>query len=183
MRKDKEKEQSSFVTIGSSSLLIIFLVLCLATFAILSLSSAKSDYSLSERLAEHKSSYYEASSNAEVILDKIDGMLEETAQTSGLSSSFPSSADFMSSSYIESIRDVLDGASIDGISISCSLQEEELIISYEIPAGDKQALNVEISAVDYTNYDNYYKIKKWQINSTDTWKGDNTLNLMPMEKE
>ena len=89
----------------------------------------------------------------------------------------------MSSSYIESIRDVLDGASIDGISISCSLQEEELIISYEIPAGDKQALNVEISAVDYTNYDNYYKIKKWQINSTDTWKGDNTLNLMPMEKE
>lgn len=49
----KNKEQSSFVNIGSSSLLIVFVILCLATFAILSLSSAKSDYSLSERLANH----------------------------------------------------------------------------------------------------------------------------------
>lgn len=65
----KDKEQSSFVNIGSSSLLIIFLILCLAVFAVLSLSSAKSDYSLSERLAEHKTQYYEAASQAEIILD------------------------------------------------------------------------------------------------------------------
>lgn len=57
----RDKQQSSFVNIGSSSLLIIFLVLCLATFAILSLSSARSDYSFSERLAGHKTEYYEAS--------------------------------------------------------------------------------------------------------------------------
>ena len=75
----KDKEQSSFVNIGSSSLLIVFLVLCLATFAILSLSSAKSDYTLSERLAEHKSQYYEASAKAEAVLDEIDRALEETA--------------------------------------------------------------------------------------------------------
>ena len=60
----KNKEQSSFVNIGSSSLLIVFVILCLATFAILSLSSAKSDYSLSERLAKHKGDYYDASSRA-----------------------------------------------------------------------------------------------------------------------
>lgn len=39
----KDKQQPFFVNIGSSSLLVIFLVLCLATFAILSLSSAKSE--------------------------------------------------------------------------------------------------------------------------------------------
>ena len=75
----KDKQQSSFVNIGSSSLLIVFLVLCLATFSILSLSSAKSDYTLSERLAEHKNQYYEASSKAESVLDKVDATLEETA--------------------------------------------------------------------------------------------------------
>ena len=57
----KDKQQSYFVNIGSSSLLVIFLVLCLATFAILTLSSARSDHSFSERLAEHKKTYYEAS--------------------------------------------------------------------------------------------------------------------------
>ena len=65
----KDKEQSSFVNIGSSSLLIVFVILCLATFAILSISSAKSDFTLSEKLAKHKGQYYEASSKAEEFLE------------------------------------------------------------------------------------------------------------------
>lgn len=179
----KDKEQSSFVNIGSSSLLIVFLILCLATFAILSLSSAKSDYSLSEKLAAHNRQYYEASSHAEVVLDKIDRILEETVQLSNPSESFQSSADFLSSSYIRSVTEVLDKVSLDDTSISCILQKEGLIISYKIPAGDKHSLDVELLVTDYTNNENYYKIQKWQINSTSTWKGDNTLNLMPIEKE
>ena len=73
----REKSQTSFVNIGSASLLVIFLILCLVTFAILSLSSAKSDYSFSERLAAHKTVYYEASSKAEEILDEIDKILAD----------------------------------------------------------------------------------------------------------
>lgn len=42
-----DNSQSSFVNIGSSSLLIIFLILSLVTFALLSLSGARSDYSFS----------------------------------------------------------------------------------------------------------------------------------------
>ena len=75
----KEKQDSTVVNIGSSSLLVIFLVLCLATFAILSLSSAQSDHSFAERLAAHKTGYYEASTKAEVITGEIDRILEETA--------------------------------------------------------------------------------------------------------
>ena len=51
----KDKPQSSFVNIGSSSLLIIFLILSLVTFAVLSLSGAKSDYTFSEKLAIRQS--------------------------------------------------------------------------------------------------------------------------------
>ena len=71
----KDKQQPFFVNIGSSSLLVIFLVLCLATFAILSLSSAKSDHTFSERLAAHKQAYYEASEKAETIVGEIDRIL------------------------------------------------------------------------------------------------------------
>lgn len=167
----KDKDQSSFVNIGSSSLLIVFLVLCLATFAILSLSSARSDYTLSERLAGHKSQYYEASSQAEDILDEIDRSLEENA-----------SAASSKSSYIKSVTEAFSSTQIDGISISCKSQDKDLIISYEIPAGEKQVLDVELKVTDYTDCENYYKVQKWQINSTGTWEGDNTLNLMPIGK-
>ena len=179
----KDKERSTFVNIGSSSLLIIFLILCLAAFAILSLSSAKSDYSLSERLAEHKTRYYEASSRAETVLDRIDGILEDTAQSSGPSGSFESPADTLSSSYMDAVAEKLDGASIEEVSVSCAMQKEGLIISYEIPAGETQALDVELLVTDYTNSKYYYEIQKWQINSTGTWEGDDTLNLLPIGKE
>ena len=166
----KDKQQSSFVNIGSSSLLIVFLLLCLETFSILSLTSAKSDYTLSERLAEHKNQYYEASSKAESVLDKVDATLEETAVQK-------------KEEYIKAITKKFDKTQVDGITLSCSLQEEELIISYQVPAGEKQILNVELVVTDYQNHENYYKIQKWQINSTGTWKGDNNLNLMPVVKE
>lgn len=165
----KDKDTSSFVNIGSSSLLIVFLVLCLATFATLSLSSAKSDYSLSEKLAAHKSQYYEASSQAEVILNEIDAILEETARTAG-------------SSYIDAAAKALDGKQIEGSSLSCTLQGESLIISYTVPAEEEQTLDVELLVSDYTDSEFYYHIQKWQINSNDTWEGDNTLQLMPVGK-
>lgn len=173
----KDKEQASFVNIGSSSLLIVFLILCMATFAILSLSSAKSDYSHSEKLAAHKSQYYKASSEAEEVLDKIDEELEKIAGTDALSAS---STDFLSSSYVKSVIKSLDGKQIGTILISCNASNNSLVLSYQIPAGEKQALDVELKVVDYTNHDTYYEIQKWKVVSTGTWESDDTLNLMPI---
>lgn len=173
----KDKEQASFVNIGSSSLLIVFLILCMATFAILSLSSAKSDYSHSEKLAEHKSQYYKASSEAEEVLDIIDEELEKTAGTDAAS---VSSTDFLSSHYAKSVIKSLEGKQIGTISLSCHAADNSLIISYQIPLDEKQALDVALEVVDYTNHDTYYKIQKWKIVSTGTWESDDTLNLMPI---
>ena len=54
---DNNRRQAPFVNIGSSLLLVIFLVLCLVTFATLSLSSARSDESFSRRMADRKTEY------------------------------------------------------------------------------------------------------------------------------
>ena len=65
---DNNRRQAPFVNIGSSLLLVIFLVLCLVTFATLSLSSARSDESFSRRMADRKTEYYEAAGKAEDLL-------------------------------------------------------------------------------------------------------------------
>ncbi len=178
----KNKDQSSFVNIGSSSLLIVFVILCLATFAILSLSSAKSDYSLSERLAEHKGRYYEASSKAETILEEIDSTLADTAEAvpkGRLSGSF---RDFSASPYAEAVIKALNGTQIEDIGITCKITDQNLTVSYMIPVEKQQMLDVELSITDYTKHETYYEIKKWQVISTDTWEGDDALNLMPVIK-
>ena len=61
--KDKNS-RTPILNIGTSSLLIIFVILCLVVFAALALSSAKSDLQFSEDLAQRKTAYYEASYRA-----------------------------------------------------------------------------------------------------------------------
>lgn len=176
----KDKEQSTFVNIGSSSLLIVFVILCLATFAILSLSSAKSDYSLSERLAEHKAQYYEASSKAETVLDEIDTILANTADTASKSHLSGSTKDFLESPYAEAVIKSLNGIQIADTSVSCKKTEKCLNVYYQIPLEDKQILDIELIITDFTKNNTYYEIQKWQVISTNTWESDDTLNLMPV---
>ena len=156
----RNKQQSTFINIGSSSLLMVFLVLCLTTFAILSLSSAQSDYSFSKKFAEHKTEYYEASSRAEMILGEIDQLLAENS---------------------DQVTARLDGKEIDNIPLSCTGADGETAISYQVPSGEKQALNVTLLVTNDSEHENYYKIQAWQLISTEEWNGDNSLNLIPVE--
>ncbi|MCL1807193.1 MAG: hypothetical protein FWG31_05775 [Oscillospiraceae bacterium] len=57
--------------VGSASLILIFAVLCLTIFALISLTSAENDKVLTEVNAELVAAYYEADTLAEYILDEI----------------------------------------------------------------------------------------------------------------
>lgn len=179
----RNKQQSTFVNIGSSSLLIVFLVLCLTTFAILSLSSAQSDYSFSKRSAEHKTEYYEASSRAEMILGEIDQILAETAEQVNVAqkNAVQENADSELASFELAAAARLDGKEIDNIPLSCTGTEEGTVISYQVPSGAKQALNVSLLITNDSEHENYYKIQAWQLISTSDWNADNSLNLIPVE--
>lgn len=179
----RNKQQSTFVNIGSSSLLIVFLVLCLTTFAILSLSSAQSDYSFSKRSAEHKTEYYEASSRAEMILGEIDQILAETAEqvNAAQKNAGQENADSELASFELAAAARLDGKEIDSIPLSCTGTEGGTVISYQVPSGAKQALNVSLLITNDSEHENYYKIQAWQLISTSDWNADNSLNLIPVE--
>lgn len=70
------KRVISGIQIGMSSLMLIFVVLCLTVFSILSLMSAMSDMRLSEKTLAASQAYYKADSIAEEKLRDIDGMLQ-----------------------------------------------------------------------------------------------------------
>lgn len=57
--------------IGTTSLILIFVILCLSTFGLLSLSSAKGDLSLAEKNAKAVQAYYEADAAGETFVQMV----------------------------------------------------------------------------------------------------------------
>lgn len=60
------------VNIGAASLVLIFIVLCLSTFGLLSLSSARSDLTLAQRSADSVRGFYQADQKGQQWLRQVD---------------------------------------------------------------------------------------------------------------
>lgn len=167
---ETKKKSAPFVNIGSSLLLVIFLVLCLVTFATLSLSSAQSDYNFSKKLADRKTDYYRAGNTAERILDQIDEVLAHTYEESAASYYSTAKQRLLDLSFTESEENT---------TLEINFNAELPTVAYTVPVNEKQALSVilELPPVSKDN-DGYYRIKQWKIISTEEWNGDNTLQLI-----
>ncbi len=70
------KNKSEFhLSVGTSSILMIFVVLCLTTFGVLSFVTANADYKLSRKNADAVFAYYQSDSKADELLKMIDSRL------------------------------------------------------------------------------------------------------------
>lgn len=72
-----EKGTDFGINIGSSSLIMIFVILCLVCFATLSIVSAVADRKLSKKVTDRSDVYYEACNLANEKLAQIDQSLSE----------------------------------------------------------------------------------------------------------
>ena len=70
------KRKFPVTNIGSVSLLMIFIVLCMVTLAALSLSTASGSYRSAQTLAGHTTAYYRASNKAEKKLAETEKILQ-----------------------------------------------------------------------------------------------------------
>ncbi len=78
------------LNIGTSSLLLIFIVLSLVSFAVLSLSSALADKRLTESNLKRTSMYYDACNKAEYRIKELDEQFKEDyAKTGDIPSDIP----------------------------------------------------------------------------------------------
>lgn len=168
---NKNTKYFSFANVGLSSLLVVFLVLCLTTFALLSLSSARSDYSLSEKLAAHRFDYYDASGKAEEIIAQIDTLCEYNYKNNR-------------NSYMTSLSgDIQSLSTGTDITITAGNSYQDMYIgeiSFCIPLDERQSLNVTLGITNPSNNKNYYEIIEWQVKTVLQQEIDNTLNLLPV---
>lgn len=113
----------------------------MTTFALLALSTAKSDYTLSEKFAGHRTDYYTASSKAEEILSQIDSALEADLNTVISQTAF-------------TINDTV---------ISVIADEDFPLLTYTVPMENNQFLSVKIQVTDPASSEHYYKILEWKV--------------------
>ena len=74
-----KRRVGSNLNIGTSSLLLIFIVLSLVSFAVLSLSSALTDRNMVEQTMQRSTEYYEACNAAEHTLADLNAALIEAS--------------------------------------------------------------------------------------------------------
>ncbi|MDD2972233.1 MAG: hypothetical protein PHE02_08920 [Lachnospiraceae bacterium] len=71
------KQKNYGVNVGSSSILLIFVLLCLVSFAALSIVSANADAKLNSKVVERTTDYYKACNEAQSSIAGIDQTLRE----------------------------------------------------------------------------------------------------------
>jgi len=71
----KKNEQGRTVSIGGISILMVFVMLCLTTFGLLTLSTARAEMRLTQKNAQSVTQYYDVSARMQELLAQIDGIL------------------------------------------------------------------------------------------------------------
>lgn len=136
------------VNIGAASLVLIFIVLCLATFGLLSLSSAKGDLSLAEAV----SAYYEADAKGQEWVRQVDAVLQEEMGHSDDSSS-------ASDAVKARLGDMY--------------HQEEGVVVTDIPMERGQSLRIELTLVCGEGV--RYQIHSWYVYDSGQYEIDNSM--------
>lgn len=161
---NRNKSQKSIISTGTTSIVLIFVMLCLLTFSVLSLTSAQANLRLSRLSADRTTDYYNAENAANDILIWINGELNAACQRSVNDDDF----------YVQARHALEDESEI-------FFDDESGTLSYQVPLGENQVLAVELS-LSYTALSNgrHYAIESWQAVSAYDWSPDDTLNLMTL---
>lgn len=128
------KKNYPVVHIGSSSMLVIFIILCLTTFGLLSLSGANRDYQNMQKIADRTASWYQASNQAERKLAEIEKLVDSSSDEKSLQQSlkqidvsFISSDTVTYSVTIDDSRSLLVELELPSLTVTCwrAVSDEE----------------------------------------------------------
>lgn len=138
------RQKGSFrISTGASSIVMIFVVLCLTVFAVLSFVSADADYRLSERAADSTEYYYKADTEMQAAIAAVDALLKEGSPDSAFTSS--------------AIGAQLSRPSVDTLQLTVAVdQNRQLEVTLNIP-GEGGAR---------------YRVTRYQVVVTRLWEED-----------
>ncbi len=139
MIKFKEKKAEGGIQIGTSSLVLIFVILALTVFAVLSLTRVLADDRLSDRSADWAAEYYEADCRAEEMLADISRSVAQAVESG--------------KPYEDGLLDLYFLDEYD---------EATGIASFSVPINDTMSLEVEAIVLATPRDCRYYAVSKWQ---------------------
>ncbi len=152
MDKQNKSLKIANLGVGYTSIMIIFALVCLVIFAVLSLKAAASDESLNKRSGEYLKEYYAADNSAKQKLCELDELAFRARSSEFFEDTFRELAE--NNDY--TTRIVRDGCAVD----------------YSVPINERQELMV--SVIFETTGE--YKIIRWQCRTSSSDKDDH-LNV------
>lgn len=159
----KKKKKHTFLNIGTSSILLVFVLLCLVTFAILSIVNANMDYQLSKKNADHTRAYYQADLTAKQELAEIDDILYSAYKSQTFSDA---------ASYYSYVIKLLSDAGDYTFDQDYSTPR----MYFKVPIADNQILNVtlELQFPSKTG-EQFYRVVTWNSQSDSTWEPESNV--------
>lgn len=134
--------------------MVIFILLCLTSFATLSLTTATADRNLTERTAAATREYYDADARAEEMLARIDQLLVDARQGAGSREAyFASCAKLLEQEFPE---------------LNAEPGDSELAVRYTIPCGERSELVVRLRVL--AEGAERYTLEEWRLSPTGDWQ-------------
>lgn len=163
MNTHTNRKNFPITNIGSVTLMMIFIVLCMITFAALSLSSAASDHCSAEKSVSHIQSYYKASGKAEETLAEIDQVLADCYRKT-------SDANGYYKKILAHYKNDPD--------ITINQKNNTFTFTYLTKISEKQSLKSCLTIPYPSEGKKRYRITSWKTVTTAEWNGDNSLPLL-----
>ncbi len=146
-----DKKREFTINIGLPSIMLIFVVLCLISFGVLSLVSANADRKLSQKVLERSAAYYDACNMAEEKLCELDTALKKAYQENPDQTDYLSAISTLPTEFTIEISDI---------------QYLEVTLSYLYPESAQEP---------------FYLLQSWRVVTRDDLDYDTGLHLMEIE--
>lgn len=178
-----KKTQAGFpVGLGIPTILMIFIVLCLTTLGVLSLTSANSDSKLTDKTEAALLADYQAEQIAEQMLSEIDGCLLQAAndtavwQQTGVCSKL--SVDV--SARAKSAQDIYTALVRTGLPDMVSLEQDT--VAFSVPLSDGRSLQVSVLLKNYQE-SKRYEITRYRLVTPELINEEEVQQLWPGTSE
>lgn len=185
-----KKREIPVMNVGISLIILIFMNICLAAFAVLSLENAVSDYSLSKKTATHTMQYYEAANKVQEQLAKKNQELrekveaEKKAEKKNTQKKSVETKNSQKKIETKTAKTKSTEKKIKTKTIKNTQKQSQKAIEKIAKSQIKLTESVSKSQqlvvtlqLDETGDCPQYYIQKWQLCSSDDWQADDSLDV------
>ena len=149
-------------SIGTSLILVVFIIICLLTFATLSMLSAKADNTLSLSASEHIAAFYGAEAEAQKKLKEIDDILLSAYQNA------ENEQDYYDTIYTKFSAE-------SDIKIS---NDNGIFITFLTDISEIEIMKSQIKVMFPTNMGQaLYEVQSWQLVNISNWENNTDFEL------